>query len=48
MTIGFLAMAVASMAWGNLSDRIGPRLVVQIGSVALAAGLALATVPPPR
>ena len=24
MTIGFLAMAVASMAWGTLSDRIGP------------------------
>jgi MFS family permease len=43
MTIGFLAMAFASMAWGNLSDRIGPRLVVQIGSVALATGLALAS-----
>ncbi len=27
MTIGFLAMAVASMAWGNLSDRIGPGLL---------------------
>ena len=24
MTIGFLAMALASMAWGNLSDRFGP------------------------
>jgi MFS family permease len=43
MTIGFLAMAFASMAWGNLSDRIGPRLVVLTGSVALAAGLALAS-----
>jgi len=42
MTIGFLAMAPASMAWGALSDRIGPRLVVLIGSVALAASLALA------
>ena len=28
MTIGFLAMAFASMAWGGLSDRFGPRLVV--------------------
>ena len=42
MTIGFLAMAPASMAWGALSDRIGPRLVVLIGSVMLAASLALA------
>jgi MFS family permease len=42
MTIGFLAMAPASMAWGALSDRIGPRLVVLIGSVLLAASLALA------
>jgi len=25
MTVGFLAMAVGSMAWGNLSDRFGPR-----------------------
>ena len=24
MTIGFLAMALASMAWGTLSDRFGP------------------------
>ena len=23
MTIGFLAMAFASMVWGSLSDRIG-------------------------
>ena len=28
MTIGFLAMALASIAWGTLSDRLGPRLVV--------------------
>lgn len=42
MTIGFLAMAPASMAWGALSDRFGPRMVVLIGSVALAASLALA------
>jgi MFS family permease len=43
MTIGFLAMAPASMAWGALSDRIGPRLVVLIGSASLAASLALAS-----
>src|ERR671922_607251 len=43
MTIGFIAMAPASMAWGALSDRIGPRLVVLIGSVVLAASLALAS-----
>ena len=43
MTIGFLALAFASMAWGALSDRYGPRLVVVAGSVALAASLALAS-----
>ena len=46
MTIGFLAMALASMAWGNLSDRIGPRLVVLSGSIMLVAGLALASLAP--
>jgi MFS family permease len=43
MTIGFLAMAMASMAWGGLSDRIGPRLVVICGSVLLAVSLVLAS-----
>src|SRR5215207_10304043 len=43
MTIGFVAMAVASMAWGTLADRIGTRPVVLIGSVVLAASLALAS-----
>ncbi|MBS0365321.1 MAG: MFS transporter [Proteobacteria bacterium] len=43
MTIGFLAMACASMAWGGLSDRFGPRPVVLTGSVVLAASLALAS-----
>jgi MFS family permease len=43
MTIGFLALALASMVWGPLSDRWGPRLVVLIGSVVLAAALALAS-----
>jgi MFS family permease len=43
MTIGFIAMALASMAWGALADRVGSRPVVLIGSVALAASLALAS-----
>ena len=43
MTIGFIALALASMAWGTLSDRWGPRLVVLTGSVILASGLALAS-----
>ena len=43
MTIGFIAMAVGSVVWGSLSDRLGPRPVVLIGSVALAAGLVLAS-----
>jgi len=43
MTIGFLALALASMIWGSLSDRWGPRLVVLAGSVILSASLALAS-----
>jgi MFS family permease len=43
MTIGFIAMAVGSMAWGSLSDRLGPRFVVVTGSVILVASLALAS-----
>jgi MFS family permease len=43
MTIGFVAMALGSMAWGSLSDRLGPRLVVIVGSLVLAASLALAS-----
>ena len=43
MTIGFLALAAASMVWGNLSDRFGPRPVVLAGSVILAGSLALAS-----
>ena len=43
MTIGFLAMALASMVWGTLSDRLGPRPVVLAGSVILSASLALAS-----
>jgi MFS family permease len=43
MTIGFLAMAFASMIWGTLSDRVGPRPVVLMGSIVIAASLALAS-----
>ena len=43
MTIAFLSMALASMAWGSLSDRLGARLIALIGSVVLAASLALAS-----
>ncbi len=43
MTFGFIAMALGSILWGNLSDRFGPRLIVLIGSSALAAALALAS-----
>src|SRR5204863_380446 len=32
-----------SMAWGTLSDRVGPRPVVLAGSVILSASLALAS-----
>jgi MFS family permease len=43
MTIGFLPMACTSMAWGTLSDRVGPLPVVLTGSVVLASSLALAS-----
>jgi MFS family permease len=43
MTFGFLAMALGSVIWGNLSDRFGPRLIVLIGSSILATALALAS-----
>ena len=43
MTIGFLAMALASLAWGSLSDRLGARVIALTGSAALAASLALAS-----
>src|SRR5579862_4326430 len=43
MTFGFLAMAMGSIVWGNLSDRFGPRLIVLIGSSVLATALAMAS-----
>ena len=32
MRVGFLAMAVASMIWGRLSDKFGPRPVLLCGA----------------
>lgn len=43
MTIGFLAMAAASMVSGGPSDRFGPRPVVLTGSIVLASSLWLAS-----
>jgi MFS family permease len=43
MTVAFLAMALGSMVWGNLSDRFGPRIVVLSGAAVLSLGLALAS-----
>jgi len=42
MTIGFISMALASMAWGTLYDRRGPRMVVVCGTLIVAACLASA------
>ena len=46
MTFAFIALALGSIAWGNLSDRYGPRIVVLTGSVLLTTGLALASLAP--
>ncbi|MDQ0137143.1 MFS family permease [Neorhizobium galegae] len=43
MTIGFVAMAFAGIAWGSLFDRWGPRPIVFAGSVLLSASLASAS-----
>jgi MFS family permease len=43
MTIAFLAMALGSVSWGAISDRMGPRFVVLAGSLGLAASLAVAS-----
>src|SRR5271156_2156869 len=40
-TIAFLTMAVGSVGWGAFSDRYGPRPAALIGTLLLAAGLAL-------
>lgn len=43
MTIDFLAMGFAAFAWGAMSDRFGPRIVVLSGSLMLGLGLVLAS-----
>ncbi|QVN13597.1 MFS transporter [Burkholderia sp. LAS2] len=43
MTLGFIAMAFASLAWGSLSDRVGTRPVAIAGAALLSASLALAS-----
>ena len=43
MTINFLAMGFAAFAWGAISDRFGPQVVVLSGSVLLGLGLVLAS-----
>src|SRR5258706_5708519 len=43
MTLAFVALALGSIAWGYLSDPVGPRIVVLAGSLLLTAGLALAS-----
>jgi MFS family permease len=43
MTLDFLTMGVAGFGWGTLSDRIGTRKVVFVGSLLLGLGLILAS-----
>ncbi|HTM76337.1 MAG TPA: MFS transporter, partial [Devosia sp.] len=43
MTFAFIVMGVAGFAWGAVTDRIGPRPVVLIGSVMLGVGLFVAS-----
>src|SRR3984885_11887366 len=43
MTLDFVAMGVASFAWGMMMDRFGPRIVLLAGSSILGLGLVLAS-----
>jgi MFS family permease len=43
MTLGFIAMGLASFGWGVLMDRVGPRTVLLAGSTLLGLGLVLAS-----
>jgi MFS family permease len=43
MTFAFIMMGVAGFGWGAVTDRIGPRPVVLIGSVMLGVGLFVAS-----
>jgi MFS family permease len=43
MTLNFLVMGFAAFAWGAISDRFGPKVVVLSGSVLLGLGMVLAS-----
>jgi MFS family permease len=43
MTIAFIVMGIAGFVWGTVTDRIGPRPVVLIGSIMLGVGLLVAS-----
>ena len=43
MTLNFLALGIASFAWGAATDRFGARAVVTVGAVLLGLGLLLAS-----
>ena len=43
MTLAFLSMGVGGFVWGALSDRIGPRKVVLVGSLLLGLACVLAS-----
>jgi MFS family permease len=43
MTLDCLIMGFAGFAWGAVSDRFGPRIVVLLGSLLLGAGLLVAS-----
>ena len=43
MTVVFLMMGIGGFAWGALTDRFGPKIVVLSGAILLGTGLALAS-----
>jgi MFS family permease len=43
MTLVFVAMGIGGFAWGTLTDRFGPKIVVLSGATLLGTGLALAS-----
>jgi MFS family permease len=43
MTLVFVTMGIGGFAWGALTDRFGPKIVVVSGAILLGTGLALAS-----
>ena len=43
MTVVFVTMGIGGFAWGALTDRFGPKIVVVSGAILLGTGLALAS-----